>query len=103
MAITTHNFATISDYQNFLYEWIKLFEEGGAESTTVYNDTGKITGLPTIGVGFNLDDDTVLDKVLEYGFGVTVFNDRISYIAILKPIIDSAKGKSSAAMHQCEW
>lgn len=98
MAITTQNFATTLDYQNFLYEWIKVFEEGGSESITVYNDSKDATGLPTIGVGFNLNDDSVLDKVLEFGFGVADPNDRISYVATLKPVIDNAKGKSDSAM-----
>ena len=59
---------TEQQYLDLRYEIIKQLEESGTESEDIYTDG---QGLVTIGVGFNVSDDAILDQVLQHGFGLS--------------------------------
>lgn len=62
-------FATLPpvDYEQLRYDLLRFLEErGGVVSTRIYQDGANI---PTVGVGFNLRDNSVMNAVLTaYGF-----------------------------------
>ncbi|GGB73681.1 hypothetical protein K8B83_06220 [Shewanella inventionis] len=55
-------------YENQRYELIKQLEEGGHENPEVYLDGA---GIPTMGVGFNLQVLKNVIEILSNGFGIS--------------------------------
>ncbi|WP_281561681.1 hypothetical protein [Thalassomonas sp. RHCl1] len=92
MTITT-TALTQEQYNNLRYELIKLVEEGGHENLDLYPDSN---GLVTTGVGFNLHESIVLNKVLELGLEIEDENIRADYIIELLPVINEARGQTQA-------
>ena len=57
MAINLHSFSTPAEFENFRWDFIKRAE---GVRTAPYLDS---VGVPTIGVGFNLEDESIRNKV----------------------------------------
>lgn len=87
--------ATKEQYDLARYELILLLEEGGREEVHVYNDGA---GLATIGVGFNLHEEVILNSVLEHGFSITDGLERANYIAAFESVLNDIVGKSNSEM-----
>ncbi|MES2823504.1 MAG: flagellinolysin [Pseudomonadota bacterium] len=63
------------DYFNQRYEIIKNLEESGNEKSTIYVDP---VGIVTMGVGFNVAESNIVDKILQKGFNL-IDGDAASY------------------------
>ena len=101
MAINTTSL-TQSEYEAKLYEFIKFVEESGNERLTVYND-GK--GFATIGVGFNLHEQSVLTAVLE-GLGLSTLDAENQAAYMIQNILPTVINTSSSNMQSvlnAEW
>lgn len=100
MMTTDTVFSTATEkeiYETSRYEIIKMLEEGGHENTDLYPDS---KGLVSTGVGFNLHSPDVLDKVLQYGFGVSDSDVRTLYASQLLTTIESVKGKTKSEIQE---
>jgi GH24 family phage-related lysozyme (muramidase) len=71
-----------AEYIRLRYEFIKLFE---GSTTKVYDDG---IGLPTIGIGFNLQLEENLEALLKEGFGVNSINMGAALIEMNQAISD---------------